>query len=415
MTTPFPIISLASSSSSILATSGSSIHIYSPSVSKIISYTPESPESEAIIRLSAVSQDGKLAVTVGDDKSIRVWEISEDAVNLKSSRTATKKASKISFSPDGNILLSDKVGDLYQYPIDPAIDPSIPRPQLFALAADPTINPDAELVLGHVSVLTSHLITPDGKHIISADRDEHIRVSRYPKAYVIERYLLGTEGFISSIHIPTSQPTRLLSAGGSPALNIWDWTTGALLSSIDVYPSVLPHRRVRADLRKSKMGRKKLKGTADLVAPKDLQEDPTKEDWYSAPENWLLPSGQGVNIKKIESLIVQGKEIVIFFSEGCSAIHSFALPSDAETTPEIETLALPYPILDFTLVPGSSQILLSLDTAWGVLKANLIPGQQQPCPDSLSDDQLSALRDVLRVIELSPDAKVRTSLPCAFT
>ena len=37
------------------------------------------------------------------------------------------------------------------------------------------------------------LFSGDGKYVITGDRDEHIRVSRFPMGYVIERYCLGHE------------------------------------------------------------------------------------------------------------------------------------------------------------------------------------------------------------------------------
>lgn len=48
-----------------------------------------------------------------------------------------------------------------------------------------------ELILGHASLLTTFLLTADGQYIVTADRDEHIRVSWYPQGYTIESYCLG--------------------------------------------------------------------------------------------------------------------------------------------------------------------------------------------------------------------------------
>lgn len=50
---------------------------------------------------------------------------------------------------------------------------------------------DGQLILGHVSPLNAFLLSHDEKYIITADRDEHIRVSWYPQGYNIEMYCLG--------------------------------------------------------------------------------------------------------------------------------------------------------------------------------------------------------------------------------
>lgn len=62
---------------------------------------------------------------------------------------------------------------------------------------------DGQLVLGHASPLTAFLLSQDEKYIITADRDEHIRVSWYPEGYNIEMYCLG--------HRKCAFPTSLFS------------------------------------------------------------------------------------------------------------------------------------------------------------------------------------------------------------
>jgi tRNA (guanine-N(7)-)-methyltransferase subunit TRM82 len=55
------------------------------------------------------------------------------------------------------------------------------------------------LILGHTSLLTSCLLTPDEKFIITSDRDEHIRVSWYPQGHCIESYCLGHKKYASAV------------------------------------------------------------------------------------------------------------------------------------------------------------------------------------------------------------------------
>lgn len=71
-----------------------------------------------------------------------------------------------------------------------------PTPRNSLASHVPTSN--GTLVLGHTSLLTSFLLTPDGKYIVTADRDEHIRVSWFPQGFCIESFCLGHTQWVES-------------------------------------------------------------------------------------------------------------------------------------------------------------------------------------------------------------------------
>lgn len=100
---------------------------------------------------------------------------------------------------------------------------------------------DHELLLGHVAMLTELVIAKQQignnvtrTYIITADRDEHIRVSRGPpQSYVTEGYCLGHSKFVSKLCFPTAEPPEILvSGGGDEELRFWDWTRQRLLGKI---------------------------------------------------------------------------------------------------------------------------------------------------------------------------------------
>jgi tRNA (guanine-N(7)-)-methyltransferase subunit TRM82 len=107
------------------------------------------------------------------------------------------------------------------------------------------------LLLGHVSMLTAICVSTatttagtgtDGdakktrEYIITADRDEHIRVSRgMPQAHVIEGFCLGHEDFVSRLCVaPGGKTEVLISGGGDDYLFVWDWLHGRLLGRAGV-------------------------------------------------------------------------------------------------------------------------------------------------------------------------------------
>ena len=105
-----------------------------------------------------------------------------------------------------------------------------------------SLNFDHKLLLGHVSLLTDvmcvNLVSPLHKsrnYILTADRDEHIRVSRgIPHAHMIDGYCLGHTEFITKLCVPPAYDHLLISGGGDDYLMLWDWPAGKMLQRFDL-------------------------------------------------------------------------------------------------------------------------------------------------------------------------------------
>lgn len=106
----------------------------------------------------------------------------------------------------------------------------------------PTSAFELHLILGHVSMLTDlvYVSVPvdatSGRqrpYIFTADRDEHIRVSRGPpQAHIIENYCLGHTSFVSSLCVPQWAPEYLVSGGGDNHLIVWRWNESRLVQKV---------------------------------------------------------------------------------------------------------------------------------------------------------------------------------------
>jgi len=189
-------------------------------------------------------------------------------------------------SHDGMILCGDKFGDVYALPLHPPETHDSPRPEpehngkkavpklAMPSATNLTVHTGKnrktleaqlkarqgskpkesidfahELLLGHVSMLTdivtvtidvandspketSELPKPRS-YILTADRDEHIRVSRgRPQAHVIENYCFGHTQFVNKLCLP--HPGILISGGGDDYLFVWDWLSSRLLCKLNL-------------------------------------------------------------------------------------------------------------------------------------------------------------------------------------
>lgn len=185
-----------------------------------------------------------------------------------------KRSSALTLTPDGqNILSGDKFGDVYSMPLIPGEYVKAQRPQqkpsnpaatsltvhtkrnlesleqqlrqvkqgTKQLEETGILNFEHQLILGHVSMLmdlvSASLPTETGSrsYVLTADRDEHIRVSRgIPQSHVIEQHCLGHTSVISKLCIPSWAPGTLVSGDGDGNLFVWDWSKGQAYQKISL-------------------------------------------------------------------------------------------------------------------------------------------------------------------------------------
>lgn len=258
----------------------------------------------------------------------------------------TKRPCAIALTPDNaHILVGDKFGDVYALPLLPTrttttssngtdTKPAVPQPTPAPKAAykpaatELTVHTERnrktlemqmkappkdqkekesmefehELLLGHVSMLTDVAavqvsVEDQGNakastrgYIITADRDEHIRVSRgRPQAWIIENYCFGHTQFISKLCLPT--PGILVSGGGDNHLFVWDWWAGKLLGKLDLQKAIAKYwesQPVRARRTKKEVVQQ---ANDDMLILQDSIEAARGEGPGDEPEELMKESG----------------------------------------------------------------------------------------------------------------------------
>ncbi|KAF9879859.1 WD repeat domain-containing protein [Colletotrichum karsti] len=258
--------------------------------SNVFARVPDQP----VITLMTTTSDGSHLLAIsGHDKSLWVFE-HDGKGNLKElgQRIMPKRPCSVLICPGNETILSaDKFGDVFSLPLIPTDKPaaaaaaaatgdadagastpaeeSTPAPETQETkpfkpeASNFTVHSKANLralrnqereskkgkrdvtkeeptfehtlQIGHVSMLTAMMLAEKGsrRYIITADRDEHIRVSRYmPHAHVIEGFCLGHTNFVSALTLPSQDV--LVSGGGDSEMFVWDWEAGKVLSKFDI-------------------------------------------------------------------------------------------------------------------------------------------------------------------------------------
>ncbi|KAF9184514.1 hypothetical protein BGZ50_003614 [Haplosporangium sp. Z 11] len=192
-----------------------------------ITNTPDAAqENKARVQVLAFSRDGAYLATAADDKVMKIWDT--ESWKCLGTRTLIRRSNALEFNKDGShVVTADKFGDIYNMVRD---IPDVVAPVKTAETSEDAEGDEDEgeqPILGHVSMATDLALTKDNKYIITADRDEHIRVSQYPKGHNIETYCLGHTSFVTNIKMLPSEPQKyLISGAGDATVRIWEFLKG---------------------------------------------------------------------------------------------------------------------------------------------------------------------------------------------
>ncbi|QNP98792.1 YALIA101S05e05248g1_1 [Yarrowia lipolytica] len=181
------------------------------------------PTSVSHVRSLQLSKGGKyLLATTDETKSLVLLDPTTLEV-IKKVQYPKRPSAVATDKEDLNIVLGDKFGDVYGESVE----------DLLKVEGELKDEP----VLGHVSMLTALELGYDSKdrpYVISADRDEHIRISRFPASHVIEQFCFGHQQFVSSLLINDLDASILFSAGGDDEIFVWDWLNGKQLQKLSL-------------------------------------------------------------------------------------------------------------------------------------------------------------------------------------
>ncbi|KAL1919406.1 uncharacterized protein VTP21DRAFT_2099 [Calcarisporiella thermophila] len=166
------------------------------------------------IRALAFNTQGNLLATSGEDKILKLWDVRE--LKCKNSRTVAKRPMAVCFdNSDTFVVVADKFGDVYNHKLE-------------------ATEGEGELLLGHVSMIINMILSFDNKYVITCDRDEHIRVSLYPRGYNIKSYCLGhTKVVISLVQLPWA-PELIVSGGGDNTIRVWKYLVGQQAQELNI-------------------------------------------------------------------------------------------------------------------------------------------------------------------------------------
>ncbi|CBQ71266.1 conserved hypothetical protein [Sporisorium reilianum SRZ2] len=376
-------------------------------------------------RLASFSHSDRFLALTGDDKVLRVWKLERNADGTIAGfefgkeiviKLLPKRAAVLHWMPSSDstptgseeLICIDRFGDIRSFIVNENDVRTLPSAEANAGKKDGAEvdeqdqmdSPDdvsMQILLGHVSMITSLAFIPAATptsppaYIITGDRDEHIRISRWGRkrlAYVIDRFLQGSEAFVGALAVlpDTDGELRLVSSEGGRALRVWTLPRpgaaasadtafdGACLSINELSTALAPYvlardreerKRESKALQASSKKNKRKQGGDDQLEAKPLAAQYSKDSKPTIVISDLLPYRDA-----------EGKQWLLIVVEGATAFFSVPVsallaPLDSAETvrdvsEQIQVTRASAPILHLALVQRSpstpASVIATFDT-----------------------------------------------------
>ncbi|XP_010522743.1 PREDICTED: tRNA (guanine-N(7)-)-methyltransferase non-catalytic subunit wdr4 [Tarenaya hassleriana] len=226
------LISVHPSQNSVAVSVGSDLRVFDlvdkcPATLVDDSGGPSHKDSIRAIRYGA---NGRLFVSAGDDKLVKIWSVG--SWHCISTVCSEKRVTAVAISNDGlHVCYADKFGVVWVVELDGINEGKV-------LPSKKT----APMLSHYCSIITSLEFSPDDCYILSADRDFKIRVTVFPKkplegAHEIQSFCLGHTEFVKClafVRTPEFPQGYLVSGSGDSTVRLWDITSGSLLDTCNV-------------------------------------------------------------------------------------------------------------------------------------------------------------------------------------
>ncbi|KAK6745123.1 hypothetical protein RB195_011686 [Necator americanus] len=181
----------------------------------------------------AVSNCGTMLAIGTSEKTAMI--LNSKSLQMRRAFRIPKAPTSVCFDKDdSHIIIGDRAGHVICYTVEPS------EKSGYVDMNGEECPYEGEPLTSAISMVLDVAISHDGRFLLAADRDEKIRVSRYPQAFVVQSFCLGHSAYVSSVAV---HGHRVFSTGGDSIVHEWNIETGKSVAKSDKLDEV-PVRRI---------------------------------------------------------------------------------------------------------------------------------------------------------------------------